>query len=443
MKENPKIVIIGSGPCGIGAGWHLFKNGYNNWVIYEKNAYPGGLSASFKDAKGFTWDIGGHVLFSHYKEFSGFLEEVLEKKYLVHNRNSWVRAIESWIPYPFQNNIHYLPQKEFEECFKGLEERSCGICKVSNFQEWIETNFGKGISKYFMISMNQKMWSYPLDKMSTQWIDERISPVSLEAIRQNMKGNKIDSSWGPNSTFIYPFFGGIGEVFRRAVVKFRDKVRLENQVYKIDLDSKKIFFKNGMEDKFDILVNTSNLIDFINILYPQNPSIVKASKRLKYNRLFIVGIGLRRERKDPRTWIYFSEEKYIFYRVTNLSNYSPYNVPNGHMQSYSSLLTEITLSENAPANRKFFIEETVKGLIDTGMLSKADESLIESIFSLEVENAYPIPTVDRDEVLYKINEFLESQNIYSRGRFGSFKYERGNMDDCFMQGFEIAHRMVI
>ncbi|CAG1022279.1 partial 4,4'-diapophytoene desaturase (4,4'-diaponeurosporene-forming), partial [Patescibacteria group bacterium] len=54
-----KIIILGAGPTGLGATHRLHEIGYENWNIYEKNNYVGGLSASFSDKQGFTWDIGG------------------------------------------------------------------------------------------------------------------------------------------------------------------------------------------------------------------------------------------------------------------------------------------------------------------------------------------------------------------------------------------------
>ncbi len=441
-KKSSKIVIVGCSPCGIGAGWYLYKKGYNNWVIYEKNDYPGGLAASFKDEKDFVWDIGGHVLFSRYKVFSEFLNEVLEKDYLTHKRDSWIRIFDTWVPYPFQNNIHYLPEDKLQECVKGLKESTHRNCKANNFKEWAMNTFGRGISEYFLIPMNRKMWSYPLEVISIEWMEKRISPVNLEVFKQNIKENKISDDWGPNSKFIYPMYGGVGQVFRKAIDRFSDKVRLGHQVDKVDLDSKKISFKNGCDDRFDILINTANLKDFISMIYPQNQQMIEVSRRLKCNKLLIVGIGLKRRRKDQRCWLYFPEEKYPFFRVTNLSNYSPYNVPNGDVQSYSSLLIEISFPENTSINKKSLIKETIKGLIDTGLLLESDRSLIESTFSLELDYAYPIPTLDRDAALNKINSFLEPRGIFSRGRFGAFRYEKGNMDDSFMQGHEVAKEIV-
>ena len=42
-----------------------------------------------------------------------------------------------------------------------------------------------------------------------------------------------------------------------------------------------------------------------------------------------------------------------------------------------------------------------------------------------------------------IQPWLESQAIFSRGRFGGFRYEVGNMDHSVMQGVEWAERMLL
>jgi hypothetical protein len=55
---------------------------------------------------------------------------------------------------------------------------------------------------------------------------------------------------------------------------------------------------------------------------------------------------------------------------------------------------------------------------------------------------YPVPCLQRDEALREIQPRLERLGIFSRGRFGGWKYEVGNMDHSVMQGVEWAERMI-
>jgi len=89
--DNNRIVIIGAGPCGQGAAWRLHELGFENYTVFEKNNYVGGLSASFSDEKGFTWDIGGHIHCLHYDYFDRVMETVLpEDGWVSHERESWI-----------------------------------------------------------------------------------------------------------------------------------------------------------------------------------------------------------------------------------------------------------------------------------------------------------------------------------------------------------------
>ena len=50
--------------------------------------------------------------------------------------------------------------------------------------------------------------------------------------------------------------------------------------------------------------------------------------------------------------------------------------------------------------------------------------------------------LSRDRALEIIQPALESLRIYSRGRFGGWKYEVSNQDHSFMQGVEIVDRLI-
>jgi hypothetical protein len=56
--------------------------------------------------------------------------------------------------------------------------------------------------------------------------------------------------------------------------------------------------------------------------------------------------------------------------------------------------------------------------------------------------AYPTPGLERDAALAEIVPFFEAKGVYSRGRFGLWKYEVSNQDHSFMQGVEAVERIV-
>src|SRR5208337_1992056 len=87
--------------------------------IYEKTDDVGGHATSHVDKQGFVWDEGGHVIFSHYKYFDNLIDKVLGKEVHERIRESWIVNGESWIPYPFQSNLRYLPKEVQVSCLVG------------------------------------------------------------------------------------------------------------------------------------------------------------------------------------------------------------------------------------------------------------------------------------------------------------------------------------
>src|SRR5215471_12712878 len=141
-----RIVIVGAGPVGLGASYRLLELGYRDFVIYERNSYVGGLAASFRDSAGFTYDVGGHVMFSHYKYFDDLVDRMLGDEYSTLMRESWIWMNERWIPYPLQNNIHRLPPDALLDCLHGLVDvHDRPPVGAVNFAEWVDGVFGAGI----------------------------------------------------------------------------------------------------------------------------------------------------------------------------------------------------------------------------------------------------------------------------------------------------------
>jgi hypothetical protein len=154
----------------------------------------------------------------------------------------------------------------------------------------------------------------------------------------------------------------------------------------------------------------------------------------------MVGIGLKRPRPSSKCWMYFPESNCPFYRVTYLSNYSPYMTPD--RATHYSLLCETSESGHKPVDGSRIIEETIRGLEAAGLLQPGERDSIVSTWCYHADYSYPTPTVDRDEILSAVIRWLESVGVYSRGRFGLWKYEVSNTDHSLMQGVEVVDRLI-
>lgn len=437
-----KILIIGAGPCGLGAAYHLQKLGHTNWQLFERNSHVGGLSASFLDDKGFTWDVGGHVLFSHYDYFDKAVTEALGAAYYEHQRESWVRILQTWVPYPFQNNVRYLPDEALQECVEGLRNLQGFPEKSGNFREWMDTVFGSGIVKWFMEPYNRKVWGIPLEQMSKDWIAERVSVVDLARIERNITEQRDDLSWGPNNTFKFPRQGGTGAIYEGISGLFREMIHLNHEMQLVDFSKKQVIFSNGKVESYDILINTTPL-DLLVQSSVDLPDLVRdATYDLVHNGGLIVGLGFEGRRDDAKCWMYFPESSSPFYRVTNFHNYSRFNVPDGRVDRYFSLMCETSYSPHKLQDKATIVHDTLQGLLNSGLISDADCDRIASRHLIDIPYSYPVPTLQRDRALQTIQPFLESNDVYSRGRFGAWKYEVGNMDHSFMQGVEVVERIL-
>jgi len=66
----------------------------------DANPEAGGLASTDVTNEGFLFDVGGHVIFSHYAYFDDVLAEALPRPedWYEHQRISYVRSRDVWVP---------------------------------------------------------------------------------------------------------------------------------------------------------------------------------------------------------------------------------------------------------------------------------------------------------------------------------------------------------
>lgn len=443
MQKN-RFVILGAGPTGLGAAYRLKELGITDFTILEKTGHAGGLSSSFTDNQGFTWDIGGHVQFSHYRYFDELMQRVLGADgWLTHQRESWAWMQHRFVPYPVQNNIRYLPKEMMWNCLEGIITANVSSSSnPTNFREWILSRFGRGLADAFMLPYNFKVWAFPPEQLAHGWVGERVAVTDLRRVTKNILFEQDDLSWGPNNTFQFPKFGGTGAIWRGvADLVGREHFRFDSSVSVIDAKSRVVRCADGSEHGYETLISTLPLDVSTRLLSPGSPELATAAAKLKYSSSNIIGLGLKGhppETLRTKCWMYFPESDCPFYRTTVFSNYSPNNVPD--IRTHWSLMTETSESSAKSVDQTSLLEDTIEGCVNTGLIG--DRSRIVSTWSYRAAHGYPTPSVERDEILKTVLPGLEKIGIYSRGRFGAWKYEVSNQDHSLMQGVELVNRLV-
>jgi Protoporphyrinogen oxidase len=314
--------------------------------------------------------------------------------------------------------------------------------RPADFHQWILSTFGEGIAELFLLPYNFKVWAFPPDQLGIEWMGDRVAVPDLERVRRNVEGKTDDVSWGPNSLFRFPKRGGTGAIWKAVARRLPpERLRFGARIAQADASRRHVTLESGERLSYDTLISALPLDALCAMTSGLSPAMVEASKRLLYSTSHIIGIGLRGGQPETlarKCWMYFPEDHSPYYRVTVFSNYSPANVPEG--EGYWSLMAEVSESPLKPVRQETLVDEVITALRIDRLISPGSE--VVSRWSYRAVHGYPTPSRTRDQQLALIEPELVGKGIFSRGRFGAWRYEVSNQDHSFMQGVEAVDRLL-
>lgn len=366
------------------------------------------------------------------------------------------------------------------KCLTGVVEakvaNATATSKPKNFDEWIMRVMGPGIADLFMRPYNFKVWAVPTTEMQCEWLGERVATVDVDRAITNVIMGKEDAGWGPNAVFRFPTKGGTGAIWKGvADLLPKSNQRYNANVVSIDDEAKVVTFDDGKRITYEALLSTIPLDVTLTWLGRDD-----LAEDLHHSSSHIIGIGIRGECPHGlKCWLYFPEDNCPFYRTTVFSHYAKANCPaddvplptlcradgavspertgveNGVATKgpYWSLMFEVSESRTfkpvdqtptrLPGNAGTWpkvVLDTIRGAVATHLIRPEDE--IVSIYHRRIEHGYPTPSVGRNDVLKEALPWLREKSIWSRGRFGSYKYEVANQDHSLMLGVEAVDNIV-
>lgn len=422
-------VILGGGIAGLSLAHFLNEP----TIVLERDREVGGLCKSY-NMNGVAYDVGPHIIFSKHQEVLDLHTKIIPTNRI--RRSNQIFFKGRYVKYPFENDLSKLDADDRDYCVKEFVRNPYEAYKPGNMLQFFLSTFGEGITRLYLQPYNEKIWKYDPAYMDTQMV-ERIPKPPKEDVIKSAAGTETEG-YLHQLYFHYPKAGGFQTLVDEYARLVQEKSRIDTDV-QIERISKvgenwEVLTNKGTY-KTRRLINCIPLHELFKLL--DAPQEIRATlDKLIYNSIHIVMVQCKKDKIGDHFALYLPEKETIFHRLSKLNFLGDsYCLPNGG----STLMAEITFRPDSYLGSlsKEQIEKKVTEDLDRlGFVTRDDVTAIET---RTFKYAYVIYDVDHRQNTDRVLRYLESQGIYSCGRFAEFEYL--NSDQVVHRAMSLARRL--
>ena len=332
----------------------------------------------------------------------------------------------NFVDFPFQANIHQLEKQEFIDCLYDLfnkEEKD----KYDNFLDMLYGKFGKSIVEKFLKPYNEKLYAVDLTKLDVDAMGRFFPYADKEAIINNMKNNKFNSY---NASFLYPKNGAASFINILYDELNKDKVLLNTSVVSLDLNNKLATLSNGEIVKYEYLINTMPLNNFLKLIGGHD----KLLNEMSYNKVLVFNLGF--DKSSPlcksEHWLYIPSKECNYYRVGFYNNILGDDKLSMYIEIGYNKDFKITDDEVEKQ-----LKLTLKNLRESGIISD-DMNLVDHE-TIIMDPAYVHIETKTTEKIDRLKDEFSKMGIYTIGRYGAWIYN--SMEDSMVKAKELAEKI--
>jgi protoporphyrinogen oxidase len=409
------ITVLGTGMAGFGAAYRLHAEGINP-VMYDKNDYHGGHTASFRNG-GFLFDIGPHISYTKDERIQKLLADSVDQQYetlQIYLNNYWRGH---WPQHPAQLHLHGLPDDVIIKVLTDfVDERHAPERQVKNYADWLLTSFGRSFSELFPMQYTRKYHTTTADNLTTDWLGPRIYRPTFEEL---LRG--VLSPSAPQVHYIthfrYPTNGGFVAYLKKFIPM--GNLKLNHELVSINPSTRELKFSNGVVADYDALVSSLPLPDLIRMIEGAPSDVLEASRQLACTTCVLVNIGVNRQDLSKAHLTYFYDEDICFSRISFPHMLAASNVPPGT----GSIQAEVYFSRKYKpftGSPDDWIDPVIADLRRCGLLREDDQIMFRDAMLLPYANI--IFDLDRAAAVKTIHGYLDELGIAYCGRYGDWGY---------------------
>jgi protoporphyrinogen oxidase len=418
--DSVRTLIIGAGVTGLATAAALSEHGDDDYIILESDREIGGWCKTVK-REGFVWDYSGHFFHFKHPEIERWLVERMPgQRIRVVDKKSFIAYKGRLVDFPFQKNIHQLPQDEFIDCLYDVYfARSSDVKRdaaaqpaatPANFKEMLAARFGRSICEKFLFPYNEKLYACDLATLDVDAMGRFFPYADLTDIVRNMK--QADNA-SYNAHFTYPEGGAIEYVRAIASAVRPGAIALEERLAGVDL-ARKVARTEGprgpREIRYERLVSSVPLNRFVVLCGIDHDPTAWA-----WNKVLIFNLGFDAKGQTGVHWAYYPSRETSFYRVGWYDNIFD--------SDRLSLYVEVGFPRDAvidvAATREALRERVLADLKREGVVTS--QRLVAE-HSVVLDPAY-VHVTKRSLIEQKrVAALLAEQGVWSLGRYGRWTY---------------------
>lgn len=498
-RRKVDTVIIGAGPTGLSAAYHLGKNA----VLIEQNDTVGGWCRSIEDG-GFTFDMAGHIMFSKEEYVHELYKLLLGDNVHWQDREAWVYSKNVYSRYPFQGALYGLPPEVIKECIMGAIEARYGSLespreKSAALAVKVQANGhnGNGHTHYANGHMNghshdgkdhivvedccadgvgatlsgeagacsvtpsteprnfeefiYKVWGKGIGKHFALPYNRKLWAVPLTEMETSWLGGRVPlpdleeiiegalspvpKPMGPNARFGYPLRGGFQALMEGFLPHLKSELMLGTRIARVSPERQMIITADGRELEYGHLVSTMPLPHLVNIIGSEAPREVQAAAE-GLRHVSVRCVNLGVGRENlTEKHWIYYPEDTVFHRIFVQGNASPHCNPPGGF----GLTCEITYSPHKPlpAEGQDLIDLCIRDCRRVGIFNEDDPVWVAN--QVDMPYAYVVYDHNRKRNVETIRQWLETKNILLAGRYSEWEYY--NSDHAFVAGKNAAEQV--